>query len=98
MYGVIRLTARSGSGHLTVHNFPFTAGDVSTGDSNTEGTVLTTYTDNSASGTHGPIGLISSSAGSAYLYHQISSGNGSALNGDEIDATFRWMFQITYVV
>ena len=96
LFGVIRLTARSGTGNLTVHNFPFTCGDFSSGDSNAEGGVVTTYTDNSASGTHGPIGNISSGDGSAQLYHQISSGNGSALSASEIDATFLWRFIAQY--
>ena len=96
LIGAIRLTARSGSNQMTVHNFPFTAGDNSSGDSNHEGGVLTTYVDNSASGTHGPFGHIASSLGSASLSHQLSSGNGSALNADEVDATFVWRFQITY--
>jgi len=96
LLGAIRLTARSGSSQLTLHNFPFTVGDVSSGDSNHEGGVVTHYTDNSASGSHGPLGHCTSGSGSVSLSHQLSSGNGSALNADEIDATFVWRFMVTY--
>jgi hypothetical protein len=96
LLGAIRLTARSGSSQLTLHNFPFTVGDVSSGDSNHEGGVVTHYTDNSASGTHGPLGHCTSGSGSVSLSHQLSSGNGSALNADEIDTTFVWRFMVTY--
>ena len=95
--GVVRLTARSGSNQLQLGNLPYAAGDNILGDSNSQGGLNTTYIDNSAAATHGPLGVISTgNDGSIFLYHQISSGNGSALNADEIDATFRWYFTFTY--
>jgi hypothetical protein len=94
--GFIQLSARSGTSQLVLTGLPFAAGDHSTGSSTIEGGVHTQRVDNSSSGTSGPMGTIASSQSEASLWHTISSGNGSALNADEIDTTFVWGFTVMY--
>ena len=94
--GYIQLSARSGTSQLVLTGLPFAAGDHSTGSSAIEGGVHTHRVDNCAAGTSGPMGTIASSQSEASLWHAISSGNGSALNADEIDTTFVWGFSVMY--